>query len=302
MMTTTIERFVKYLQFEKRYSSHTVAAYENDLLQFFGFLNDTFGGVEEAQIQHLHIRSWIVNLLNAGLTPTSIRRKLSTLKGYFHFLLKRQFIGHNPMLKVVSPKTGRKLPVYVQQPDMHRLLATPPDDEDWLAWRDYLIIDLLYTTGLRRSELVALMVSDVEWASRQLRIKGKGGKERVVPFGALLDEYLRHYLRLREAVYPQQFHRHLLLTAKGKPLYARYVYNVVHRQLSAVTTLDKRSPHVLRHSFATHLSENGADLNAVKSLLGHSSLAATQIYTHNSIERLKEVYRQAHPKAEESEG
>jgi integrase/recombinase XerC len=300
-MNMTIERFVKYLQFEKRYSSHTVVAYENDLLQFFVFLQETFGSADETQIQHLHVRSWIVNLLNEGLTPTSIRRKLSTLKGYFRFLLKRQVISHNPMLKVVSPKIGRKLPVYVQQPDMQRLLAVQPQEDDWLAWRDYLIIDLLYTTGVRRSELIALRMEDIEWSSRQLRIRGKGGKERVAPFGALLDEHLRHYLKLRNAVFPQLDYRQLFLTAKGKPLYARYVYNVVKRLLSGVTTLDKRSPHVLRHTFATHLSENGADLNAIKELLGHSSLAATQIYTHNSIERLKQVYRQAHPKAEKHE-
>lgn len=297
----TIERFVKYLQFEKRYSSHTIIAYENDLQQFFGFLKETFGSVEEAQIQHLHIRSWVVSLLNDGLTATSIRRKLSTLKSYFRYLLRREIIAHNPMLKVISPKVGRKLPVYVQQSDIQRLLAVKPDGDDWLAWRDYLIVDLLYSTGLRRSELVALQLEDIEWNSRQMRIKGKGGKERIVPFGALLDENLRYYLQLRDAAFPQHNFRHLLLTNKGKPVYPRCVYNVVHRQLSGVTTLDKRSPHVLRHTFATHLSENGADLNAVKSLLGHSSLAATQIYTHNSIERLKEVYRQAHPKAEKPE-
>ncbi|MBK8704048.1 MAG: tyrosine-type recombinase/integrase [Saprospiraceae bacterium] len=189
----------------------------------------------------------------------------------------------------------------MQQPDMQRLLAVQPREDDWLAWRDYLIIDLLYTTGLRRSELIALTMEDIEWSSRQLRIRGKGGKERVAPFGAMLDEHMRQYLKLRNTAFPQLDYRQLLLTVKGKPLYARYVYNVVKRLLSGVTTLEKRSPHVLRHTFATHLSENGADLNAIKAMLGHSSLAATQIYTHNSIERLKQVYRQAHPKAEKHE-
>lgn len=297
MTHTATASFLRYLQYEKRYSPHTVAAYENDLGQFFSFLAQTYDAIAVQDIQHTHIRSWLVALLSSGMTASSIRRKISALKRFFHFLAKREQLTHNPMLKVVTPKLGRRLPVFVPARDMERL-PEPPADADVEVWRDFLMVDLLYSTGLRRSELISLCIDDIDIARQQLKVRGKGGKERLAPFGPSLGKHIEQYLQARNRTFTDTPFRQLLLTRQGKPLYPKLVHNVVTRFLSTLTTTEKKSPHVLRHSFATHLTENGADLNAVKSLLGHASLAATQIYTHNSMARLKEIYQQAHPRAQ----
>lgn len=289
--------FLRYLQFEKRYSLHTVAAYENDLGQFFSFLAQTYETIPVQDIRHTHIRSWLVALLSSGMSASSIRRKISALKRFFHFIIKREQLPHNPMLKVVTPKLGQRLPVFVPARDMERL-PVPPADADMEAWRNFLIVDLLYSTGLRRSELISLCIEDIDTTKQQLKIRGKGGKERLAPFGPVLGKHIEQYLQTRNRTFPNTPFRQLLLTQQGKPMYPKLVHNVVTSFLALLTTVEKRSPHVLRHSFATHLTENGADLNAVKTLLGHSSLAATQVYTHNSITRLKEIYNQAHPRAQ----
>lgn len=204
------------------------------------------------------------------------------------------------MLKIIAPKVGRRLPVYVPERDMEHLLAQTPVQE-FAPMRDYLILDLLYSTGLRRSELIGLRLEDIDFSRLQLRIKGKGNKERLVPFSHALKDQIHQFIHIRTTTFPDCGSSYLLLTDQGKPLYPKFVYNVVHRSLSQFTTVEQRSPHVMRHSFATHLSEHGADLNAIKALLGHANLAATQIYTHNSIARLKEVYQRAFPKAERPE-
>ena len=202
------------------------------------------------------------------------------------------------MLKVVAPKTGKRLPVVVQAKEIAGLFETiNAFSDDYSGRRDRLMLELLYSTGIRRSELMGLNLEDIDPVRRQFKVLGKGNKERLVPFGPELAGSVENFIELRGKTFPESSHRQLFLTDKGKPLYPKFVYNTVKRYLSMITTVEQRSPHVLRHSFATHLSENGADLNAIKALLGHSNLAATQIYTHNSIERLKEVYRQAHPKA-----
>jgi integrase/recombinase XerC len=294
--------FVKYLQYEKRFSAHTIVAYEQDLEQFAAFIKDNHSLTSVAEVRHSHIRSWVVALLQQNIAPRSIRRKLSALKTYFRFLLKHGHILQNPMLKVIMPKIGKRLPMYTQASEMTQLLEEVEWGTEYPDQRNRLLINLLYHTGMRRSELIGLKMNDIDLHTRTLKVLGKGNKERLIPFGIELSQYFRPYLELRKATFPNLSDTHLLLTDKGLPLYPKLVYNIVHRYLSLVTTIEQRSPHVLRHSFATHLADNGADLNAIKELLGHASLAATQIYTHHSVERLRQVYEQAHPKAKSEVG
>ncbi len=289
--------FQQYLQYEKHFSTHTIVAYNKDLEQFLEFINDIHSLTSVAEVRHSHIRSWVVSLLNDKLTSRSIRRKLSALKTYFRFLRKHGHLTHNPMLKIVTPKLGKRLPMYAQTNEMSHLLDDVEWGSDYPDQRNRLLLLLLYHTGMRRAELIGLKISDIDLQQRIVKVLGKGNKERLLPFGTEVAQQLQGYLLLRKATFPNPSTTHLLLTNKGLPLYPKLVYNIVNRYLSLVTTIEQRSPHVLRHSFATHLSNNGADLNAIKELLGHASLAATQIYTHNSIERLKQVYQQAHPKA-----
>lgn len=291
------KEFLQYLQYEKRFSANTILAYEKDLDQFSIFLEETYSLTSVQEVRHFHIRSWILALLHQSLQPRSIRRKLSTLKTYFRFLLRQNQVAQNPMLKVTMPKVGKRLPVYVQQKDISRLLDEVAFGEQYTAHRDHLILELLYTTGMRRAELIQLKLEDIDLGRNVIRVLGKGNKERLIPISHAMQQQVRHYIDLRKETFPEAATSYLLLTDKGNPLYPKLVYNIVNRYLSLVTTIEQRSPHVLRHSFATHLSDNGADLNAIKELLGHSSLAATQIYTHNSIEKLRQVYQQAHPKA-----
>ncbi len=293
--------FLRYLEYEKRCSPHTVKAYANDLGQFFDFASQTYSVQNTAEISHQHIRSWIVALMQQQLTARSINRKLSTLKTYFKYLQKHSLVEHNPMLKVIAPKIARRLPVVVQKEQLDQLLDDLPFADDFSGWRERTILETLYCTGMRRSELIGLQLADIDFGKQLIKVTGKGNKERLIPFGRRLDELLKHYLNARQEAFPPPSPAQLFLTDKGKPLYPKYVYNLVNRYLALVTTVEQRSPHVLRHSFATHLSDNGADLNAIKELLGHSNLSATQIYTHNSIEKLRQVYQQAHPKAEEND-
>lgn len=290
--------FLAYLQFEKRFSNHTVKAYQTDLAQFQVFLKDTYAIEEESTIDHQHIRAWIIHLLEGQISPRSINRKLSTLKSFFQFLIKKGKLEKDPMLKVIAPKVGKRLPAFVEEAPLERLLEEVSFGTDFIGIRDRLIMDLFYQTGVRRSELIHLQISDIDFQGQAIKVLGKGNKERLIPINRDLRLQIEHYLELRKETFPSILELgQLFLTKKGKPLYPKLVYNLVRKYLSYVTTQEARSPHVLRHSFATHLSNNGADLNAIKELLGHASLAATQVYTHNSIERLKQIYQQAHPKA-----
>jgi integrase/recombinase XerC len=291
------ERFFQYIQYEKRFSPHTLTAYRNDLEQFSDFLEHIYNLSDPAEIRHTHIRSWMVDLIEKGNSTRSINRKLSCLKTYFKFLRKQGLITGHPMLKVVAPKTGKRLPVFVNEKNMSLLFEEVDFGEGFTGIRNLLIMEMLYCTGMRRSELVGLKTTDLDFSKFHIRVLGKGSKERLIPIARHLVNLIEQYMAERTANFPGNDGQHLFLTDKGQPLYAGYVYSIVKRYLSFVTTLEQRSPHVLRHSFATHLSNKGADLNAIKELLGHSSLAATQIYTHNSIEKLKKVYEQAHPKA-----
>jgi len=290
--------FLAYLQYERRFSSHTIKAYQTDLTQFNAFLQATYAIETTSAIDHQHIRAWIIQLLEKQLTPRSINRKLSTLKSFFQFLMKKGKLEKDPMLKVITPKVGKRLPVFVEEAPLQRLLEDVSFGNDFIGLRDRLIMDLFYQTGIRRSELIQLQISDIDFEGQAIKVLGKGNKERLIPINRDIRLQIENYLALRKTTFPNILELgQLFLTKKGKPLYPKLVYNLVKKYLSIVTTQEARSPHILRHSFATHLSNNGADLNAIKELLGHSSLAATQVYTHNSIERLKQIYQQAHPKA-----
>lgn len=296
-----LRSFLNYLEFEKRYSPHTLEAYQNDLLQLQDFLSHTYQLEDLKEVQALHLRAWLVALHEQGLTNRSINRKISTLKSYYHFLRKRHGLDRNPVRKLVSPRTEKRLPLVVRSEQMERLLALEQTgDPGFSTSRDALVTEILYGCGLRRSELIQLGLNDIDAGRNLLRVEGKGKKERWLPLSPALINKINHYIRLRrdyihEKGLPEP--GHLLITDAGEPLYPKWVYNRVKAQLGLVTSITRRSPHILRHSFATHLSDAGADLNAVKTLLGHASLAATQVYMHNSVEKLKEIYRQAHPKS-----
>ena len=289
--------FLGHLAQQRRLSPHTVAAYASDLRQFATYCQESYEVVRAGEVTREIIKSWLAELMQAEQAATSIRRKLSTLKAYYLYRQTRGLQATNPTARIPTPKVGRPLPGTIPRRDLQRLFAAFPDPlahDDPALLQDHLMLALLYQCGLRRAELIGLRPEDIELDRRQLRVRGKGNKERLIPFGPGLVELIERLLQLR--AYGQ--HQPLLQTAKGNPVYPKFVYNKVTQYLDGVTTEEKKSPHTLRHSFATHLTEGGADLNAVKELLGHSSLAATQLYTHSNLARLREVYRQAHPEGE----
>ena len=294
-----IDRFLSYIQYEKRASEHTLAAYRTDLKQYVTYLEaqQWIAGPTEhdSSVGHSHIRSWVVELMQLGRKPQSIRRKLATLKSYYRFLLEKQVITQNPMRKVQLPRVGRTRPDVVPAEQMERVLLDHHFTDDYKGLRDRLVLEILYGTGMRRGELLRLTLADARVAEGVFSVTGKGGKQRLLPFYPGMREVLEAYLECRASEHPAAGDA-LLLTDKGKPLYPKAVYNIVQRHLSLVPHLERRSPHILRHSFATHLMDGGADLNALKDLMGHSSLAATQLYTHTTPDKLRKAYEQAHPK------
>lgn len=290
-----LQEFLNHLRFERRYSEHTIIAYQNDLEQFAQFLISQFEGPTLDTVTATFIRSWLAELKEDKISSRTINRKISSLKSFFKFCLKTDAIKQSPMGSIVSPRTSKRLPVYVEKKDMEQMFAYLPFSDDWKGRTERLVLLLFYSTGMRLSELIHLKQSQIDPANVQLKVLGKGNKERILPIAPPLMEQLVAYKndRLEEWLSVPQF----FISEKGKPLQPRNVYGFVNARLKEITTIEKKSPHVLRHSFATHLMNNGADINAVKELLGHSSLAATQVYTHNSIEQLKAVYKKAHPKA-----
>lgn len=291
-----IQDFINYLQFEKRASVYTIRSYHDDLVQFFDYLEIQFGQMALQDINSTFIRSWLASLKDQDLTSKTINRKISTLKSFFKHHVRIGKLDQTPMVNVHAPKIPRRLPNYVEEKDMQTLFDHVHFDPGWKGRTERLAVKLFYRTGMRLSELINMKETQVDFSNRTLKILGKGNKERVIPVGEDLLQDLQSYINDKR----QQFAAggtFLLATDRGRKLYPRYLYQVVHDLLKLVTTIEKKSPHVLRHSFATHLMNNGADLNSVKELLGHSSLASTQIYTHNTIEKLKEVHKRAHPKA-----
>ena len=290
------ESFLSYLQYEKRYSKHTLVSYDCDLSQFFSFLSSY--GVEESEIVDLNfkdVRRWIVFLMNEGCSARTVNRKLSSLKSFFKYLLRESLVQQNPMDRVVGPKQGKKLPNFVAEHSM-RLLQEVDFGEGFEGIRDRLVVELFYHTGMRLSEMMNLKVSGFDRSSSVVRVLGKRNRERIIPVSDNLETLLDEYLEQRFLLCTDK-DGFLVLTSQSKPAYEKLLYRIVTKHLSKITTLSKKSPHVLRHTFATHLLNNGAELNAIKELLGHSNLSATQIYTHTSFERLNDIYKQAHPRA-----
>lgn len=293
-----IESFLKHLRFEKQYSNHTLISYKNDLGQFQTYLLAHLSISELEQVHHSHLRSWLVYLMSNSYSAKSVNRKLSSLKSYFKYLKKMGKIDRNPTVKIVSPKIGRRLPTVLREDEISRGLRIfdAIEPKDFKTLRDKLIVELLYQTGMRREELIGLNESDVNFHLSQLKVLGKGNKERLIPISPVLCQSIKEYLREKANTFKDHSEK-LIVTDSGLALYPKFVYNKIKGWIGLISTAEKKSPHILRHSFATHLMENGAELNAVKELLGHSSLAATEVYTHNTIEKLKSVYKKAHPRA-----
>ncbi|MBP6694025.1 MAG: tyrosine-type recombinase/integrase [Saprospiraceae bacterium] len=298
MSDSDIYSFIAYVKVEKKYSVHTIISYENDLRQFFDFVVTTFELNSLLNCNHQVVRSWVVSLMSAQNMATSVNRKISTLRSFYGWAIKKDKISINPMLKVTAPKKPKKLPVVVPGHNLQRLfdqdLKTLAEGENFNSIRDHFIIELLYSTGMRRAELKNLQIHDVDASRKEIRVLGKGNKVRSIPVTDDLLLAFKKYLHIRATV-ENVTGSALFVSENGKPIYDKMIYNIVRRKLSGFTTLSKKSPHVLRHTFATHMLDEGADLNAIKELLGHASLAATQVYTHNSISKLKDVYKKAHP-------
>ena len=289
--------FLEYLRTEKRYSPHTLTNYEIDLRQFFQFTEQGFEISSPQEITHQVARSWVVDLMNDDISPKSIQRKLSTLRSYFKFLLRQGELETNPMLKVQAPKTSKRLPNFVEEGKMQELFDGDHFTDDHSGQRDKLIVTIFYETGIRLSELIGIGEDDFDQGANQLKVLGKRNKERIVPVSVQTGQQIQAYCVLKKTVFETLETNRLLVTDKGKNLYPEIVRRKVNEYLGLITTAKKKSPHVLRHTFATHMLNNGASLNSVKELLGHACLSATQIYTHNTIEKLKSIHELTHPKA-----
>lgn len=291
-----IERFIRFLQFEKRFSPNTVTAYKKDLDQFSEFIIS----VEPVllNVVHQHVRAWIVSLMDQGIEARTINRKISSLRSFYKFLQREDLIGKSPMIHVRAPKIPKRLPVVITEQKMDVLLDSQDAfSNDFQGMRDRLIVELLYGTGMRLSELVNLSDDDINIYEQQIKVLGKRNKERIIPINNSIAKLIADYQLQKLSQNFDNKSSALIVTNEGKSAYPKFIYRTVNLVLSFISTHDKKSPHILRHSFATSLLNRGADLNAIKELLGHSSLAATQVYTHNSVEKLKSIYKQAHPKA-----
>ncbi len=289
------ESFINYLRFEKRCSSHTVTAYKNDLDQFMLFCAGLIGEFDHKKVDNKLIREWVVKLMAAKNSPRSVNRKVSTLKSYFKYLMKMDELDSNPVIQVPLPKIRKKLPFFVEEKSLNQLLDNGFFGSDFEGVRNKLIISLLYGTGIRLTELLTLTEENIDLNQMQIKVLGKRNKERLIPFPRSLRTLIEEYRSIKKETFGMT-KGVLLITEKGAPAYEKMIYRIVTSHLSMVTSLEKKSPHVLRHTYATHLLNKGADLNAVKELLGHSNLSATEIYTHTTFEKLHNIYQQAHPR------
>ena len=291
--------FIHYLQYEKRVSPHTVEAYGRDLQQFSDYMENCLDIHDMTEIGNNEIRTWILTLLEDDQhSARTVNRKISTLRAFFRHELRNGRVKRNPMTLIHAPKYSKRLPEYVEARDMERLFDLAPFPEDFEGMRDRLILELFYATGIRLSELQNLRKNDIDLNQQTVKVLGKRNKERIIPIGKKLTDLLTKYMgNYPKNICEDKENYYIFVTADGQLLYPKAIYRIVRKYLDMVTTIDKRSPHVIRHTFATHMLNNGADLNAIKEILGHSSLAATQVYTHNSMEQLKSIYKQAHPRA-----
>ena len=291
------ESFLKHLQYEKRYSAHTLRSYRTDLEQFGAFCRSVDSELVPDHADFRLIRSWVVSMMEEGSSARTVNRKITALKSFYRYLLRQGLISVNPMDKVLAPRQSKRLPQFVEEEKINKLLDEYEFSPDFRGIRNRLIIEMLYITGMRLSELINLKNDDVDYNNLTVKVLGKRNKERLIPFHQSYLKVFRDYENLREQTFGNLDHDHFLVTDKGKALYDKFVYRVVNRYLGFVTTMEKRSPHVLRHTFATHMLNRGADLNAIKEILGHANLSATQVYTHNTFEKLRTIYKQAHPRA-----
>ncbi len=287
--------FVGYIKNEKRYSDHTVNAYFRDISQFVLFLSASFSDVTAINASFRHVRSWVVSLMEDSNEARTVNRKLSSLSSFYKYLLREKIVNFNPTDKIVPPKNKKRLPIFVEEKQMIDLLKDVDFGDGFIGERDKLIITLFYCTGIRLSELISLKIYDIDFHNNTIKVLGKRNKERIIPIGTILKTDMERYLTFRNKINSTE--NNLFISEKGSKIYAKLVYRIVNHYIGLVAVLDKKSPHILRHTFATHLLNNGADLNAIKELLGHANLAATQVYTHNSFEKLRNIYKKAHPRA-----
>lgn len=291
-----LKNFIDYLQKEKNYSIHTVNAYQNDLEAFSIFCIEDYNEAKVHEITYPIIRSWIIKLVEGGLSNRSVNRKIASLKAYYKFLMKAKQIQHNPLSKHKALKTSKKIEIPFSKKEIDTVLNEIPFNEDFEGFRDKLIIEMFYSTGIRRSELINIKIGDVDFSNKSLKVLGKRNKERIIPLLPFIVDFIEEYLPYRKKVEILSSNDYLFLVRKGNKIYETLVYRIINGYFSKASSKVKKSPHILRHTFATHLLNEGADLNSVKELLGHSSLASTQVYTHNSIAELKKVYNGAHPR------
>jgi len=289
------ESFLQYIRTGKRYSRHTVTSYQNDLDQFMNWLGETRSGADFVSVTHNDVRGWMVSLLENGSSAATVHRKMSALRSLFRYMRRLELTDTDPMAGLKLPRKPKQIPVFVAEDALGKLLDEFRFGDNFSGKRDRTVVEFLYLTGMRRSELINLRDTDVDLSAGQVRVTGKREKQRIIPLPAGFVKYLKSYIELRrEQGLPGGW---FFVTDRGNKMYDRAVYNIVIRYLSMVTTIEKKSPHVLRHTFATHMLNHGADLNSIKELLGHASLSATQVYTHSSFEQLKKIYKQAHPRA-----
>lgn len=300
----TKARFIDYIRFQKRYSQHTIVAYENDLKQFLNYLKTYFNTDNVIAADHHQIRSWIAYLSEKNLSNKAINRKLSCLKSYYRFLCKEGIIEKNPTERIISPKSSERLPDFINTGQMNVLFDKKSYGNDYKGTLEKTIIELFYASGIRLSELIHLKQRDINYKTNTIKVLGKRNKERLIPFNNSIAQSFMDYQKIKEDEIPEseEMREYFFVTRKGKKLYPRLVYRIVKRHLSLITTLQKKSPHILRHTFATHLLNNGADLNAIKEILGHANLSATQVYTHNTIGQLKSIYHNSHPRENNNQG
>lgn len=292
-----VNLFLDFLQTEKRYSQHTVVSYRTDLEQFQAYLQQTYEESDIANSTHRMIRSWVLSMMENGMEAKSVNRKLAALRTFYKYLLRNKKLEVNPMLKIIAPKVRKKLPVFIEESSMLYLLDQFQFEESFSGLRDRVVLELFYGTGMRLSELIDLKDKDVHWKEGVIKVKGKGNKERIIPVPQSVLVVAEKYAAEKTKRNLCNTSSNFVVTDKGDEVYPVFIYRLVKKYLNHVSTIEKKSPHVLRHTFATHLLNKGADLNAIKDLLGHSSLAATQVYTHNSIDQLKKIFDQAHPKS-----
>jgi integrase/recombinase XerC len=291
-----VEEFLNYLKFEKRCSSHTQLSYQTDLKQFSNFVFDNNNCDNPQVIDHKMVRRWIVYLFDKGITARSINRKLTTLKTFFKYLLKTGIVTYNPLDKVIAPKTSKRLPVFVDEKQMDSLIDDVEFGNDFVGRRNKMIIELFYFTGIRLSELINCQLSNIDFYNQTIKVTGKRNKERIIPLNKDFSNSIKDFIEFKNESGFKNCD-YLFCGKKGRKLYPEAIYRVINSYLKLVSSVDKKSPHVLRHTFATHMLNRGADLNAIKELLGHANLSATQIYTHNTFEKLTKIYKQAHPRA-----